>query len=146
MQEITIRHITEFDPSLTEPIAKLLGQLTSQPVAFTDDDLRAICQSENCRLMMMYADNEPVGMVTVGHYLAPTGCKAWIEDVVIDSSMRGRGLGRTLVSHAIDYARTLAPCTLMLTSRPSRIEANALYRSVGFKQRETNAYKMDIKG
>ena len=51
MQDITIRHITEFDPSLTEPIAKLLGQLTSQPVAFTDDDLRAICQSENCRLI-----------------------------------------------------------------------------------------------
>ena len=145
MQDITIRHITEFDPSLTEPIARLLGQLTSQPVAFTDDDLRAICQSENCRLMMMYADNEPVGMVTVGHYLAPTGCKAWIEDVVLDFSMRGRGLGRTLVSHAIDYAQTLAPCTLMLTSRPSRIEANALYRSAGFEQRETKVYKMEIK-
>lgn len=145
MQDITIRHITEFDPSLTEPIARLLGQLTSQPVAFTDDDLRAICQSENCRLMVMYADGGPVGMVTVGHYLAPTGCKAWIEDVVLDSSLRGRGLGRTLVAHAIDYARTLAPCTLMLTSRPSRIEANALYRSAGFEQRETNVYKMEIK-
>ena len=145
MQEITIRHITEFDLSLTEPIQRLLGQLTSQPVPFTDDELRAICQSKNSHLMVMYADTEPVGMVTIGHYLAPTGCKAWIEDVVIDSSMRGQGLGRLLVSHAIDYAQTLAPCTLMLTSRPSRIEANALYRSAGFEQRETNVYKIEIK-
>ena len=145
MQEITFRHITEFDPSLTEPIARLLNQLTSQPVAFTDDDLRAICQSENSRLVVMYADTKPVGMVTVGHYLAPTGGKAWIEDVVIDSSMRGRGLGRELISQAIAYARTLHNCTLMLTSRPSRIEANALYRSAGFEQRQTNVYKMELK-
>lgn len=145
MQEITIRHITKFDPSLTEPIQRLLGQLTSLPVPFTDDELRAICQSKNSHLMVMYADTEPVGMVTIGHYLAPTGCKAWLEDVVIDSSMRGQGLGRLLVSHAIDYVQTLAPCTLMLTSRPSRIEANALYRSAGFGQRETNVYKIEIK-
>ena len=144
MQEITIRHITEFDSSLTEPIQRLLDQLTSQPVPFTGDYLRAICQSKNSHLMVMYADTEPVGMATVGHYLAPAGGKAWIEDVVIDSSMRGRGLGRELISQAIAYARTLPNCTLMLTSRPSRTEANALYRSAGFEQRQTNVYKMKL--
>ena len=145
MQEITIRHITEFDPSLTEPIQRLLGQLTSQTVPFADDELHALCQSKNSHLMVMYADTEPVGMATVGHYLAPAGGKAWIEDVVIDSSMRGRGLGLELISQAIAYARTLPNCTLMLTSRPSRIEADALYRSAGFEQRETNVYKIEIK-
>ena len=92
----------------------------------------------------MFADAKPVGMITLGHYLAPTGRKIWIEDVVVDSSMRGRGLGKKLIDYAIEQARRLAPATLLLTSRPSRIEANALYRTSGFKQRETNVYKFDI--
>ena len=144
MPKIDIKTITEFDPSLTEYIGRLLGQLSSRPIRFTDDDLRAIIECSGSQLIVMYADSEPVGMVTLGSYLAPTGRKVWIEDVVIDSSMRGQGLGRKLIDHAINQTRLNAPAALMLTSRPSRIEANTLYRSAGFKQRQTNVYKMEI--
>ena len=144
MPKIDIKTITEFDPSLTAHIDRLLGQLSSRPIRFTDDDLRALIEAESSSLMVMYADTEPIGMITLGHYLAPTGRKVWIEDVVIDSSMRGKGLGRVLIDHAIEQARTMAPATLMLTSRPSRVAANELYRTSGFIQRETNVYKLDI--
>ena len=144
MPDIQIKAITEFDPSLTKPIGRLLDQLTSHHIEFTDNDLRTIIEAESSSLMVMYADTKPVGMVTLGHYLAPTGRKVWIEDVVIDSSMRGQGLGRMLIDHAIEQARTMAPATLMLTSRPSRIAANELYRTSGFTQRETNVYKLEI--
>ena len=83
-------------------------------------------------------------MLTVGNYFSPTGRKAWIEDVVVDSSMRGKGYGAMLVNHAIDYVRTLTPCTLMLTSNPSRIAANELYRTRGFEPKHTNVYKMSL--
>ena len=144
MPKIDIKTITEFDPSLTAHIDRLLGQLSSRPIRFTNDDLRAIIDSSSSQLMVMYADSEPVGMVTLGSYLAPTGRKVWIEDVVIDSSMRGQGLGRKLIDHAINQTQLLAPAALMLTSRPSRIEANKLYHSAGFKQRQTNVYKLEI--
>jgi ribosomal protein S18 acetylase RimI-like enzyme len=68
----------------------------------------------------------------------------WIEDVVVDEAMRGRSIGRLLVNSAIEYAKTLGGGTLMLTSRPSREAANALYRSCGFVFKETNNYKMEI--
>ena len=45
---------------------------------------------------------------------------------------------------AVEYARQWAPVTLMLTSRPSRTEANALYRTAGFGLKTTNVYRMDI--
>ena len=142
MPKIDIKTITEFDPSLTEYIGRLLGQLSSRPIRFTDDDLRAIIECSGSQLIVMYADSEPVGMVTLGSYLAPTGRKVWIEDVVIDSSMRGQGLGRKLIDHAINQTQLLAPAALMLTSRPSRLAANALYRSAGFTPKETNVYSM----
>lgn len=144
MSQIEIKTITKFDASLTEPIARMLGQLSSKPISFTDNNLRNIIECEGSQLIIMYADSKPIGMVTLGHYLAPTGRKVWIEDVVIDSSMRGLGLGRKLINYAVSQTHILAPGTLMLTSRPSRIVANTLYRSSGFEQRETNVYKMEI--
>jgi ribosomal protein S18 acetylase RimI-like enzyme len=83
-------------------------------------------------------------MLTIGEYLAPTGRKVWIEDVVVDEAMRGRSLGRMLVEHAITYSKTTGGGTLMLTSRPSRIAANRLYRSCGFEPKETNMYRMSL--
>ena len=58
---------------------------------------------------------------------------------------RGQGIGRTLLQRIIDFAGIkLSPIDLRLTSNPARTEANALYQALGFKQRETNVYKMSL--
>ena len=76
---------------------------------------------------------------------SPTGRKASVEDVVVLPAYRGQGIGRTLLTRIIDFARTkLAPIDLRLTSNPSRTDANALYQALGFKQRETNVYAMSL--
>ena len=68
-----------------------------------------------------------------------------IEDVVVLSSFRGQGLGRQLMEHLIDYARReLVSVDMYLTSKPSRVAANALYRALGFTPKETNVYKMSL--
>jgi ribosomal protein S18 acetylase RimI-like enzyme len=144
MSDIDIREVTTFDSSLVEPIRSLLQQLTSREIAFSEESLRQIISDKASRLFLLYSDNTVAGMLTLGIYSAPTGRKAWVEDVVVDSQYRGRGLGRQLVQYAISYVRTLSPVTLMLTSNPQRTEANALYRREGFEQRCTNVYKMDL--
>ena len=66
--------------------------------------------------------------------------------VIVDSSLRGQGLGRLLLEHVIDFARQeLGNVDLHLTSRPERVAANELYRSLGFEKRETNAYVLRIR-
>ena len=86
-----------------------------------------------------------VGCVTLCVYESPTGRKASVEDVVVSSAYRGQGIGRTLLQRMIDFASTkLAPIDLHLTSMPSRVDANALYQALGFKQRETNVYAMSL--
>ena len=86
-----------------------------------------------------------VGCATLCVYESPTGRKASVEDVVVSSACRGQGIGRTLLQRIIDFAGSkLSPIDLHLTSNPSRVEANALYQALGFKQRETNVYQMSL--
>lgn len=139
-----IEHVTSFDQQLAVTIQHLLGQLTSRSITFGEEQLRALVESNNAFLFILRDGEQVVGMLTIGTYLSPTGRKAWVEDVVVDVAARGKGYGRRLIDHAIRFCEEeLAPCSLMLTSNPSRIEANALYQTSGFETKHTNVYKYD---
>lgn len=141
-----VEHVTSFDTQLVAPIQQLIGQLTKQPISFGEEQLRALIESANSHLFILRNEAIVVGMLTLGIYSSPTGRKVWVEDVVVDQNHRGCGYGRILIDYAINYCKTdFAPCTLMLTSNPSRIEANALYRSSGFEPKQTNVYRMMIE-
>lgn len=132
------------DEKYIAPINRLLQQLSSSPILFTVAQLDAIVSSPSSSLYLLQCGDDVLGMVTLCSYLAPTGRKYWIEDVVVDSSARGRSYGRRLVEHAIACAREKGSGTLLLTSKPARVAANALYRSAGFEPKETNVYKMKV--
>lgn len=133
------------EPWLVEFVNRMLGQLTSNFTPLQESELQRLLEADSSALYIISVDGVPAGMLTLCHYYAPTGCKAWVEDVVVDAAYRGMGLGRRLVEHALSEAQELSPCTVMLTSRPSRIEANRLYQSVGFEARQTNVYRYKIK-
>ena len=143
MAAYTIEHVAQFDSALIAPIADMLAQLTAREYPFGEQELRAIIEDSASKLFIMRDDERIMGMLTLGHYTSPTGRKVWVEDVVVSADYRGKGLGRRLINHAIEYCReNLSPCTLMLTSNPARIAANELYRTSGFEPKQTNVYKM----
>ena len=74
----------------------------------------------------------------------PTGTRAWIEDVVVDESARGRGVGEALNRRAMKIALERGAQTIDLTSRPAREAANRLYQRLGFAARETNIYRYEV--
>lgn len=145
MEQIEIFELKVACGCYVGPINRLLAQLSSSGACIDEAQLQALVESEASHLFLAKYKGEVVAMLTLGEYLAPTGRKMWIEDVVVDESARGLSIGRAMVGHAIEYAQELGGGALMLTSRPSRIAANNLYRSCDFKQKETNVYKMDIK-
>ena len=104
-------------------------------------DLEAIVASDASVLLLAVDDGEVVGSLTLALFRIPTGLRAWIEDVVVDGSSRGRGVGEALNLAALDRARAEGATTVDLTSRPSREAANRLYRRLGFEERETNVYR-----
>ena len=83
--------------------------------------------------------------MTIIIFQIPTGIRAWIEDVVVDSSVRGKGIGKKLNLAALELAKQAGAKTVDLTSRPARQEANQLYRSIGFVERETNVYRFSFE-
>ena len=71
--------------------------------------------------------------------------KLWVEDVIVDDSCRGKGVGRALVQAAVAYAATAWPGnTLYLTSNPTRQAARALYASEGFEEYDTGVFRMKL--
>ncbi len=85
-----------------------------------------------------------VGSLTLACYRIPTGLKAWIEDVVVDESARGLGVGEALNVAAIDESRQRGAKNVSLTSRSSREAANRLYQRLGFEPYETNLYRFGL--
>lgn len=129
---------------LVDAFALLIPQLSSSNPAPGREQLQAIVSSPSCVLFVARVDGRIVGSLTLATFPIPTGVRAWIEDVVVDGSARGHGVGEALSLAAIDEARARGAVTVELTSRPSREAANRLYRRIGFVQRETNVYRFTL--
>jgi GNAT superfamily N-acetyltransferase len=57
---------------------------------------------------------------------------AIVENVVVDNSCRGRGLGRAMMRKAMEIARAKGCYKLALTSGQHRPDAHRFYDSLGF--------------
>lgn len=124
-------------------VNRLLPQLTAHPLLHTPESLRRLVASERTEVWLVCDEASGIcGMASLCLCESPTGLKAWVEDVVTDESVRRRGYGRLLLCRLIEEARGCGAKGIYLTSRPERIAANALYRSLGFEPRETNVYCM----
>ena len=136
-----IEQLKDFDARQLEEI-RCLMQALSDHCTLSESQLK---ETIGHSLLYVLKDKErTVGMATLCLYHAPSGCKGCIEDVVILPEHQGKGLGKQLLQHVLDEAKLHAPLTIYLTSRPQRIAANSLYRKLGFQQKETNVYKMEL--
>ena len=137
--------VGEVTDELVEAFVRLLPQLSASSRPPTRERLAAVVASEASRLLVARdAAGRIVGTLTLVLFPIPTGVRAWIEDVVVDTDARGGGFGRSLTEKALELARAAGARTVDLTSRPSREAANALYRRVGFVERETNVYRFEL--
>jgi ribosomal protein S18 acetylase RimI-like enzyme len=140
----TIEIATESTDELVQAMAVLIPQLSKSNPPPSATDLAAIIQSEASVLFVARGDGKIAGALTLATFRIPTGVRAWIEDVVVDSEARGHGVGAALNMAAIAEARSRGAITVELTSRPSREAANRLYQRIGFVQRETNIYRFTL--
>jgi len=122
-------------------VNRLIPQLSRSAPPLTGDALRQIVSWDGNYLLIARDGDRVVGMLTLVTFPIPTGLRAWIEDVVVDETARGQGVGAALTEEAVRRARTVGARTVDLTSRPTRQAANRLYERLGFELRETNAYR-----
>jgi ribosomal protein S18 acetylase RimI-like enzyme len=139
---VTVHELTTADPDVLASLNRLLPQLSSSAAPVSPAEFAEIVASDASRLLVARdADGSVLGAMTLVVFRIPTGVRAWIEDVVVDGDARGRGVGEALNRAAIDLAYELGSRTIDLTSRPTRVAANALYQKLGFVARDTNIYR-----
>jgi ribosomal protein S18 acetylase RimI-like enzyme len=143
---LVVEEASSPSPELMGALASLLPQLSSSAPPPTVDEVGAIVDAAATVLLVarLGPGGDVVGALTLAVFRIPTGLRAWIEDVVVDQSVRGRGVGSALVRAGLQRAQEAGCRSVDLTSRPSRLDANRLYQGLGFTRRETNVYRFDL--
>lgn len=140
-----ITQVKRFNSRVFEAVQRLLPQLDPDSEMITAEKFKSIIKSGNTHFFIAETDNREIaGMLTAAVYVIPTGTKFWIEDVVVDDSFRGKGIGKELMVFALEFAKSTGAKSVDLTSRPSRVAANKLYQDLGFILRETNVYRLKL--
>ena len=145
-QQVVVEEVTAVTPEVGEALRRLVPELSSSAPALTDEALgRIVASAATALLVARGPTGAIVGSLTLVVFGAPTGARAWIEDVVVSPEARGQGAGAELVRDALARAASAGARTVDLTSRPSREAANRLYVRLGFVQRQTNVYRKDLE-
>lgn len=141
---VVVEQATIANAELIEAFQRLIPQLSSSNPPPTQEELAEIISAPSTVLFIARLDEHIVGTLTLATFRIPTGIRAWIEDVVVDSAARGHGVGEALNQAAILEAHHRGAITVDLTSRPSREAANRLYQRIGFVARDTNVYRYNV--
>ena len=141
---IEVATANRVDDELVAAFNRLVPQLSRSAAVPTPDLIREIVDAQASTVLVARDRRDAgriVGMLTLVVFRIPTGVRAWIEDVVVDEAVRGRGVGEALSQEAVRRAVGLGARTVELTSRPSREAANRLYERLGFVRRDSNVYR-----
>jgi ribosomal protein S18 acetylase RimI-like enzyme len=131
-------------PELVESLNHLLPQLSTSASPLSSSDVQSLVDASAVTLFVARSEEHIVGSLTLVIFPIPTGLRAWIEDVVVDESARGLGVGEALTRAAIEESRRRHVRSIDLTTRPTREAANRLYARLGFELRATNVYRFSL--
>jgi ribosomal protein S18 acetylase RimI-like enzyme len=138
--------LSDVTDEVVEAFGRLLPQLSGSAPPVDRAALAAIAASPAVTLLLARSAGQITGTLTLAMFPLPTGLRAWIEDVVVDESARGQGVGEALTLAALQQAQAAGARTVDLTSRPSRAAAGRLYERVGFALRESRVYRYSVTG
>ncbi len=90
------------------------------------------------------AGGDIVGIALMCTYKVISGHKGWIEDVVVDEKMRGKGIGKKLIEKLLEVAREKDLSEVLLFSANHRKAAIGLYTHLGFHRKDSGLYILKI--
>src|SRR5215471_7822212 len=139
-----IEAVSRLTPDLQAALARLLPQLNpTLPVPDTER-LERLLADPDVTLLVARDGDEIVGTTTVIVYTTPFWIKARLDEVVVDASVRGKGVGEALVNAALDVGREKGAQVAELQSGRglNRDAAHRLYERIGFKIRDSDVMRI----
>jgi GNAT superfamily N-acetyltransferase len=143
---VRIEAVAEVTPQLHAALARLLPQLNGKLPVPTIKRLQRIIDDPAVTLLVAKEGDEIIGTSTVIVYSTPFWIKARLDEVVVDESARGKGVGEALVQACLEIGRERGAEVAELQSGrgPERAAAHRLYERMGFKLRETDVFRIAL--
>jgi ribosomal protein S18 acetylase RimI-like enzyme len=132
-------------PELVEALGRLIPQLNPELPIPIAEHLEVLLEDPGATLLVAWDGSAIVGTAMVIVYPTTIRFESRIEDVVVDESARGRGVGEALVNACIEVARSRGASIVELQSARSREAANRLYARMGFERRDSNPYRITLR-
>lgn len=136
--KIAILNKIDLNIDIKEQVSKLFSQLSPNKIQL---DLEELLNEKN-QITVAYCEekNKIIGIALLCTYKVISGNKGWIEDVVVDSASRGKGIGRKLINLLIKVGEEKELSEILLFTEDHRLAAINLYSSVGFKLKDSKIY------
>lgn len=132
---------SHFSSDTNEQIHSLFEQLNA---SITQLQAIEVTKTDETIFMACWYENRIVGMAIMATYKVISGHKGIIEDVVVNEKFRGNGIGKRLVQMLLEEARKLHLSEILLFSGHHRKAAIHLYKSLGFKLKDSGLYHLQL--
>jgi GNAT superfamily N-acetyltransferase len=143
---VRIEAVSEPTPEVLKALERLLPQLNSTLPVPDMARLERLLADPSVTLLLARDGEEIVGTTTVIVYTTPFWIKARLDEVVVDASARGKGVGEALVLAALEVGRASGAQVAELQSGrgPARDAAHALYERIGFRIRDSDVMRIAL--
>jgi GNAT superfamily N-acetyltransferase len=139
---LTTRIATSADAAA---VLELLLELSPDLQGLGLESVAERIEDDRVCVVLAHLDDNPVAMATLTMLVnLPDGIVGRVADVIVTEAARGHGAGKAVMLALHDEARRLRVNKLELSSRATREAANRLYQSLGYDQRETNVYRIQL--
>lgn len=136
--KIAILQPSDVNDDFAQQVKDLFSQLND---TIEQVNLDEVFKPENAITFAYCMDKDKmVGIALMCTYTVISGYKGWVEDVVVDKAYRGLGLGRKLMEKLVDEGKKDGLSEILLFSNDKRKAAISLYKSLGFKQKDSGLY------
>lgn len=141
---VQVERVAEVTQEIEEALSRLLPQLNPRLPLPDTERLRRLVADPAVTLLVARDGGEIVGTTTVIVYTTPFWIKARLDEVVVDASARGKGVGEALVKAALELGRERGAQVAELQSGrgPARDAAHRLYERLGFEIRESDVMRV----
>ena len=134
-------------------LCELLGELFAQESDFQPDRTKQVAglhlileNPQYGKIFVMRRAGEVVGMVNLLFTLSLRhgGRALVLEDMIVRRDCRGQGIATALLSHAIEYARSVHAVQIMLFTDVTNLRAIRLYQKLGFARSVTAPMRQSL--
>ena len=141
MTDIIIREAKESDlltiRQLTFELIETMGDTEGIDIKLIAENCRNLLNEANSYILVTEIEGVVAGFInfTTRKTISHRGLSGLIDELIVAKSYRGKGVGKQLLSSAIEKSRQLGCCEVEISTEKTNIKAREFYRQCGFTER-----------